>query len=123
MARILSTSYIHVHVHTRTINVCAMLMISYVILKYAPYDWLKCNPRLQKKKSRAGAGALEGALLVWYHIQAWKHEASENMQVSVQHVNIVLSRTPKSPLIWEILQTGLNCHLYMCPNKKVIFSF
>ena len=47
MARILSTSY--VHVHTRTVNVCAMLMISYVILKYAPYDWLKCNPRLQKK--------------------------------------------------------------------------
>ena len=42
--------YIHVHVHTRTVNVCAMLMISYVILKYAPYDWLKCNPRLQKKK-------------------------------------------------------------------------
>ena len=30
-----------VHVHTRTVNVCAMLMISYVILKYAPYDWLK----------------------------------------------------------------------------------
>ena len=54
MARILSTSYVHVHVHTRTVNVCAM--ISYVILKYAPYDWLKCNPRLQKKKSRAGAG-------------------------------------------------------------------
>ena len=54
MARILSTSYVHVHVHTRTVNVCAMLMISYVILKYAPYDWLKCNPRLQKKKSRAG---------------------------------------------------------------------
>ena len=51
MARILSTSYIHVHVHTRTVNVCAMLMISYVILTYAPYDWLKCNPRLQKKKS------------------------------------------------------------------------
>ena len=50
MARILSTSYVHVHVHTRTVNVCAMLMISYVILKYAPYDWLKCNPRLQKKK-------------------------------------------------------------------------
>ena len=49
MARILSTSYVHVHVHTRTVNVCAMLMISYVILKYAPYDWLKCNPRLQKK--------------------------------------------------------------------------
>ena len=45
-------------VHTRTVNVCAMLMISYVILKYAPYDWLKCNPRLQKKKSRAGAGPL-----------------------------------------------------------------
>ena len=53
MARILSTSY--VHVHTRTVNVCAMLMISYVILKYAPYDWLKCNPRLQKKKNRARA--------------------------------------------------------------------
>ena len=52
MARILSTSYIHVHVHTRTVNVCAMLMISYVILKYAPYDWLKCNPRLQKKNGR-----------------------------------------------------------------------
>ena len=54
MARILSTSYVHVHVHTRTVNVCAMLhvIISYVILKYAPYDWLKCNPRLQKKKSR-----------------------------------------------------------------------
>ena len=49
MARILSTSYVHVHVHTRTVNVCAMVMISYVILKYAPYDWLKCNPRLQKK--------------------------------------------------------------------------
>ena len=49
MARILSTSYVHVHVHTRTVNVCAILMISYVILKYAPYDWLKCNPRLQKK--------------------------------------------------------------------------
>ena len=58
MARILSTSYVHVHVHTRTVNVCAMLMISYVILKYAPYDWLKCNPRLQEKKSRAGAGPL-----------------------------------------------------------------
>ena len=58
MARILSTSYVHVHVHTRTVNVCAMLMISYVILKYAPYDWLKCNPRLQKKKSRAGMGPL-----------------------------------------------------------------
>ena len=41
--------HVHVHVHTRTVNVCAMLMISYVILKYAPYDWLKCNPRLQKK--------------------------------------------------------------------------
>ena len=54
MARILSTSYVHVHVHTRTVNVCAMLMISYVILKYAPYDWLKCNSRLQKKKSQAG---------------------------------------------------------------------
>ena len=54
MARILSTSYVHVRVHTRTVNVCAMLMISYVILKYAPYDWLKCNPRLQKKKSRPG---------------------------------------------------------------------
>ena len=54
MARILSTSYVHVHVHTRTVNVCAMLMISYVILKYAPYDWLKCNPRLQKKKSHPG---------------------------------------------------------------------
>ena len=53
MARILSTSYVHVHVHTRTVNVCAMLMISYVILKYAPYDWLKCNPRLQKTKSIA----------------------------------------------------------------------
>ena len=52
MARILSTSYVHVHVHTRTVNVCAMLMISYVVLKYAPYDWLKCNPRLQKIKSR-----------------------------------------------------------------------
>ena len=37
-----------------------MLMISYVILKYAPYDWLKCNPRLQKKKSRAGTGPLHG---------------------------------------------------------------
>ena len=57
MARILSTSYVHVHVHTRTVNVCAMLMISYVILKYAPYDWLKCNPRLQKKKNRAWARA------------------------------------------------------------------
>ena len=44
--------HVHVHVHTRTVNVCAMLMISYVILKYAPYDWLKCNPRLQKKKNR-----------------------------------------------------------------------
>ena len=54
MARILSTSYVHVHVHTRTVNVCAMLMISYVILKYAPYDWLKCNPRLQKKNSLPG---------------------------------------------------------------------
>ena len=41
MARILSTSYKHVYVHTRTVNVCAMLMIAYVILKYAPYDWLK----------------------------------------------------------------------------------
>ena len=41
--------HVHVHVHTRTVNVSAMLMISYVILKYAPYDWLKCNPRLQKK--------------------------------------------------------------------------
>ena len=41
--------HVHVYVHTRTVNVCAMLMISYVILKYAPYDWLKCNPRLQKK--------------------------------------------------------------------------
>ena len=56
MARILSTSYVHVHVHTRTVNVCAMLMISYVILKYAPYDWLKCNPRLQKKKIARGPG-------------------------------------------------------------------
>ena len=46
-----------IHVHTRTVNVCAMLMISYVILKYAPYDWLKCNPRLQKKKNRRPAGA------------------------------------------------------------------
>ena len=44
----------YVHVHTRTVNVCVMLMISYVILKYVPYDWLKCNPRLQKKKSRPG---------------------------------------------------------------------
>ena len=34
----------------------AMLMISYVILKYAPYDWLKCNPRLQKKKIARGRG-------------------------------------------------------------------
>ena len=56
MARILSTSYVHVHVHTRTVNVCAML--SYVILKYAPYDWLKCNPRLQKKKSRVASSDL-----------------------------------------------------------------
>ena len=56
MARILSTSYVHVHVHTRPVNVCAMLMISYVILKYAPYDWLKCNPRLQNKKSQPGRG-------------------------------------------------------------------
>ena len=52
--------HVHVHVHTRTVNVCAMLMISYVILKYAPYDWLKCNPRLQKKKSRTDAYRLRG---------------------------------------------------------------
>ena len=66
MARILSTSYVHVHVHTRTVNVCAMLMISYVILKYAPYDWLKCNPRLQKKKSPPGTGTtcFEGFLSI-----------------------------------------------------------
>ena len=61
MARILSTSYVHVHVHTRTVNVCAMLMISYVILKYASYDWLKCNPRLQKKnRGRDGTRMFKG---------------------------------------------------------------
>ena len=57
--------HVHVHVHTRTVNVCAMLMISYVILKYAPYDWLKCNPRLQKKKiaSRGVSTSLKVRLL------------------------------------------------------------
>ena len=39
-----------------TVNVCAMLMISYVILKYAPYDWLKYRGMAilvcRKKKSR-----------------------------------------------------------------------
>ena len=60
MARILSISYVHVHVHTRTVNVCAMLMISYVILKYAPYDWLKCNPRLQKKNRVPDARPFSG---------------------------------------------------------------
>ena len=67
MARILSTSYVHVHVHTRTVNVCAMLMISYVILKYAPYDWLKCNPRLQKKKSRPGPGSAALKIVIALH--------------------------------------------------------
>ena len=75
MARILSTSYVHVHVHTRTVNVCAMLMISYVILKYTPYDWLKCNPRLQKKKNRVRARARctwsVCSRLRLLHVQLW----------------------------------------------------
>ena len=36
--------------------------VSYVILKYAPYDWLKCNPRLQKKKSQAGRASSRNAV-------------------------------------------------------------
>ena len=44
-----------------------MLMISYVILKYAPYDWLKCNPRLQKKKSRPGRGGGGGLVTLEYN--------------------------------------------------------
>ena len=51
MARISSTSYMYMCTYMY-VNVCAILMIPYVILKYAPYDWLKCNPRLQNKKSR-----------------------------------------------------------------------
>ena len=32
---------VHVHTHTRTVNVWRDVTIIYVILKYAPYDWLK----------------------------------------------------------------------------------
>ena len=90
MARILSTSYIHVHVHTRTVNVCAMLMISYVILKYAPYDWLKYNPRLQKKnrglatnqgQSWVSGENMAAAASIWRNSRASKREVRSSRWV------------------------------------------
>ena len=92
-----------VQVHTRTVNVCAMLMISYVILKYASYDWLKYRGMailVCRKQIATG----------WWN----------NVWVST---NIILSKWPVNSFCPRRYLVNLHvCHTTLCVEVVVSLS-